>query len=257
MKAPALFDLTGKVAFVTGAAQGLGRAMAEGLAECGAAVVLNDLAGDRLDRAAAGISRTGAKVHTAPCDVTDATGLAAVLDDTATRFGRLDVVVANAGISEAAPGLLHEMPRAEWDRVTGVNLGGVYNTVRPALAQMVTQGSGKLILVASMFGLAGAAGIFPRPAYAASKGAVVNLARELALEYAPHGLHINALCPGFFRTETRPRSAENARIMQDYTPLGRLAEAEEIKGAVVFLAGPASDFMTGQTLVIDGGVLAR
>lgn len=257
MSAPALFDLTGKVVFVTGAAQGLGRAMAEGVVECGAAVVLNDLAGDALDATVSALAEPGATVQAAPCDVTDADGLAAAIDETVARFGRLDVVIANAGISEAAPGLLHEMPRSDWDRVTAVNLGGVYNTVRPALGQMVAQGYGKVILVASMFGLAGAAGLFPRPAYAASKGAVVNLARELALEYAPHGLQINALCPGFFRTEARPRNEDLARTMEAYTPMGRIAAAGEIKGAAVFLAAPASDFMTGQTLVIDGGVLAR
>lgn len=257
MTAPGLFDLSGKVAFVTGAAQGLGRAMAEAMAEAGAAVALHDRDEAPLAAAATALAEQGAQVHAFTGDVTDAEALAAAIGETVSRFGRLDVAIANAGISEAAPGLLHEMPREDWQRVLSVNLDGVYNTISPALAQMVAQGSGKLILVASMFGLAGAAGIFPRPAYAASKGAVVNLARELGLEYAPHGLQVNALCPGFFRTETRPRSADHARAMEAYTPMGRIADAAEIKGATVFLAAPASDFMTGQTLVIDGGVLAR
>ena len=257
MSAPGPFDLSGKVAFVTGAGQGLGRAIAEGLAEAGARLALFERDPDGLARTKAALTQAGAEVLAIEGDVTDADGLAAAIAATVARFGRLDVVVANAGISEAAPGLLHEMPREDWERVTAVNLGGVYNTLRPALAEMAGQGSGKLILVASMFGLAGAAGIFPRPAYAASKGAVVNLARELALENAPHGLQVNALCPGFFRTETRPRNEDLAGRMTEYTPLGRIAEATEIKGAAVFLAAPASDFMTGQALVIDGGVLAR
>jgi NAD(P)-dependent dehydrogenase (short-subunit alcohol dehydrogenase family) len=122
---------------------------------------------------------------------------------------------------------------------------------------MVKQGHGKLITVASMFGLAAPAGLFPRPATAASKGAIVNLTRELALQYAPYNIQVNALCPGFFRTPTRPRSEANAKIMAEYTPMKRIAEASEIKGSVLYLASSASDFVTGTTLVVDGGVLAR
>jgi NAD(P)-dependent dehydrogenase (short-subunit alcohol dehydrogenase family) len=119
---------------------------------------------------------------------------------------------------------------------------------------MQAQGWGKVVTVASMWGLAAHAGVFPRPAYAASKGAVVNLTREMALHYADRGIQVNALCPGIFQTETRPRDPAAAIA---YTPMGRLGRADEIKGAVLFLVSSASDFMTGQTLVIDGGVLAR
>jgi NAD(P)-dependent dehydrogenase (short-subunit alcohol dehydrogenase family) len=165
--------------------------------------------------------------------------------------------VANDGLSDAVPARLHEMTDAAWARVMDVNLTGTFLTARAALKPMVAQGHGKLITVASMWGLAAPAGLFPRPAYAASKGAIVNLTRELALEYAAQNIQVNALCPGFFRTRTRPRDAASAKIMTDYTPMGRLAEAAEIKGSLLYLASSASDFVTGTTLVVDGGVLAR
>ena len=191
---------------------------------------------------------------------TEAAGIAArspAINGAQAKFGGLDIVIANAGITDRKPALLHELDDKTWNDVMDTNLQGVFYTSRAALAHMVQQRSGKLIIVASMFGLAGAAGLFPRPATSASKGANVNLARELALQYAPYNIQVNALCPGFFRTATRPRNAEAAKIMQDYTPLGRIAEAREIKGSVLYLASSASDFVTGTTLVIDGGVLAR
>ena len=252
-----IFSLAGRVAFVTGAGQGIGRAMAEAMAEAGAAVALFERDPELLAETEAALVEDGARVLAIAGDVTDANALAAAIDATVQGLGGLDIVIANAGISEAAPGLFHEMPREDWERVIEVNLGGVYNTLRPALAHMVAEGRGKLILIGSMFGLAAAAGIFPRPAYAASKGAVVNLTRELGLEYALHGIQVNALLPGFFRTKTRPRNPDLARAMAAYTPMGRIAEADEIKGAAIFLASRASDFMTGQMLVLDGGVLAR
>lgn len=174
--------------------------------------------------------------------------------ETVARFGALDICIANAGVSDAAPGLLHETTNDDWARVLDVNLNGLFYTCRAALSVMVGQGRGKVITVASMWGLAAPAGAFPRPAYAASKGAVVNLTREMALHYADMGIQVNALCPGIFQTETRPRNPAAAIA---YTPMGRLGRPDEIKGAVLFLASSASDFVTGTTLVIDGGVLAR
>lgn len=249
-----LFDLTGKVALVTGAGQGLGAEMAAALDQAGAKLAILDRNPDGL----ATIKHSlGADTLALTADVTNADDMENAITTTVQHFGSLDIVVPNAGVSEAEPGLLHEMPREDWSRVTGINLTGVYNTVRPALGQMMAQKSGKVIMIGSMFGLVAAAGIFPRPAYAAAKGAVVSLTRELALEYAPHGIQVNAIIPGFFRTETRPRNAELARQMADYTPMGRLAEAEEIRGSVVYLASKATDYMTGNMLVIDGGILAR
>lgn len=254
MTAATIFSVVGKVAFITGAAQGLGRAMAEALGEGGAQLWLFDRDAPTLEHTAAMLRSKGALVTTIAGDVTDDAAVRGAIQDVVQHHGRLDICIANAGISDAHPGLLHETPDADWQGVLDVNLNGLFYTCRAALAAMVPQGNGKLITVASMWGLAAPAGAFPRPAYAASKGAVVNLTREMAIQYAAMGIQINALCPGIFQTGARPRNPAAAIA---YTPMGRLGRPEEIKGATLFLASSASDFVTGTTLVIDGGVLAR
>lgn len=251
MTAAQIFSVQGKVAFVTGAAAGLGRAMVEALAENGARVALFDRDETRLLATAAAL---GPETLALPGDVTNRAEVEAAIATTIARFGSLDIAIANAGVSDTAPGKLHEISDEDWSRVLDINLNGTLHTCRAALVQMVAQGAGKLITVASMWGLAAPAGAFPRPAYAASKGAVVNLTREMALHYAAQNIQVNALCPGIFQTETRPR---NPAASIAYTPMGRLGRPDEIKGATLFLASSASDFVTGTTLVIDGGVLAR
>ncbi|MDF0602493.1 SDR family NAD(P)-dependent oxidoreductase [Psychromarinibacter sp. C21-152] len=257
MSLDALFGVAGKAAFVTGAAAGLGRAMAEALAENGAMVACFDQDVDGLAETAQRLKQTGAEVLTYPGDVTHRAAVDSAMAGAAKGFGRLDIAVANAGISDPSDALLHETEEDDWQRVVDVNLHDTYNTCRAALRLMLPQGAGKIVTVVSMWGLAGAAGLQPRPAYAASKGAVANLTRELGLEYARHGIQVNALCPGFFRTETRPRDAAQAERFEAYTPMGRIAEADEIKGSLLYLCSPASDFVTGTTLVVDGGILAR
>lgn len=254
MTAADIFSVHGKVALVTGAAQGLGRAMAEALAENGARVVLSDCDIPRLEATVAEIAATGAEVLAFACDVTDDAAVRASVATAERQFGALDICIANAGITDARPGLIHRTDDTDWARVLDVDLNGLFYTCRAALGAMLPHGRGKVITVASMWGLAAPAGAFPRPATAAAKGAVVNLTREMALHYADKGIQVNALCPGIFQTETRPRDPA-AGIA--YTPMGRLGRPEEIKGATLFLASSASDFMTGTTLVIDGGVLAR
>lgn len=256
MRASEVFSVAGKVAFVTGAAQGLGRAMAETLAVNGARVALFDRDAAGLERLAAALTARGARVIACAGDVTDGAAVEAAVAATVEAFGRLDICIANAGISDPDRAVLHRTSPEGWARVVEVNLNGVFHTTRAALGRMVAQGAGKVICVASMWGLAAPAALQPRPAYAATKGAVVNLVRELALEYARTGIQVNAICPGFFRTETRPRDADQEAAFNAFTPMGRVAEAGEIAGTVLYLASSASDFVTGTTLVIDGGVLA-
>jgi NAD(P)-dependent dehydrogenase (short-subunit alcohol dehydrogenase family) len=254
MKAADLFSVQGKAAFVTGAAAGLGREMARVLAANGARVALFDRDVAALQATVGALRASGAEALALPGDVTDDTAVQQAVAATVGAFGTLDICIANAGLSDAAPGPLHLVTDADWRRVLAVNLDGLFHTCRAALSVMNRQGRGKLITVASMWGLAAPAGAFPRPAYAASKGAVVNLTREMALQYAQRGIQVNALCPGIFQTETRPRDPAAAIA---YTPMGRLGRPAEIAGATLFLASSASDFMTGQMLVLDGGVLAR
>lgn len=249
-----IFSVKGKAALITGAAAGLGRAMAEALAENGAQLILIDSNVEQLHLTCQNLRGLGATVTAIVGDVTDPSAINSAVDQAVQLYGRLDIAIANAGISDAQPSLLHQVSEADWARVLDVNLNGLFYTCRAALNVMQAQGWGKVVTVASMWGLAAPAGAFPRPAYAASKGAVVNLTREMALHYADKGIQVNALCPGIFQTETRPRDPAAAIA---YTPMGRLGQPHEIKGAVLFLASSASDFMTGQTLVIDGGVLAR
>jgi NAD(P)-dependent dehydrogenase (short-subunit alcohol dehydrogenase family) len=257
MTAAEIFDVTGKVALVTGAAAGLGQAIAQTLAENGARLVCFDLDRTALSDTCKALRKTGAEVIGIAGDVTQPDRIEDAINRTVERFGRLDIAIANAGISDRTSDLLHQTDPQDVQRVIDVNLSGVINLNRAALRQMMIQKAGKVINVASMWGLAGPAGLFARPAYAASKGAVVNLTRELGLEYAPFGIQVNALCPGFFRTQTRPRTADQEQIMADYTPMQRIAEASEISGSILYLASSASDFVTGTTLVIDGGVLAK
>ena len=251
-----LFSLRGAVALVTGAGSGLGREIAQVYAEAGASVVCADRDAASAEGTAKTISAAGGVAQPAACDVTDVDQVAATIGQAVTQFGRLDVLVNNAGIADSDRAKAHELDLAAWHRVLDVNLNGLLYCTRAALPVMLAQGRGKIVNVASMWGLVGA-GLFPLPAYTASKGAVVNLTRELALEYAAEGIQINALCPGFVRTNLGRHDADYDRIRTEHTPMARVAEPAEIRGPALFLASAASNFMTGQLLVVDGGFTAR
>lgn len=251
------FSLTGQVAMVTGAASGLGAEIAVAMAEAGAEVACLDLDAAGLARTADAVREAGREALTRTCDVTAEAEVAAAVAAAVSRFGRLDVLFNNAGVVDRPLGPLHESTTETWRAVLDVNLDGVYFCAREALKVMVGQGSGKVVNIASMWGLAGAANVVPLAAYTAAKGAVVNLTRELGLQYAEAGIQVNALCPGFFATKLGKDldfDLEERRIA--YTPMRRVAAAAEIRGPAIFLASAASDYMTGQTLVVDGGCLA-
>ena len=250
------FDVSGLRAVVTGAASGLGLAMAEVMAEGGARVTLVDLDLDGLEQVA---ERLGGDVRTAAVDVSDADAVKRLFDEVVEEQGGVDVAFANAGIS-TEPGVLDErgglanFDRGIWDAVLGVNLNGVMFTVREAAVRMKEQGSGRIVVTASTAGV----GTDPLVGYSYSvtKAAVIMLVRQAALELAPHGVHVNAIAPGPFRTNIGSDAAPiPPEAWNDIVALGRMAEPDELKGVALLLASPASSFMTGAVIPVDGGQL--
>ena len=248
-------DLSGKVAIVTGAGRGLGRSMAEALAEAGAAVTVAARTGDELDAFVARTKVTGGQALACPTDVTDEAAVARMVDATVETFGRLDILLNNSGIVASTP--LLDQPSEEWDRVIATNLRGTYLATRAAGQHLVAQGSGKVINIASNFALQGVAN---HAAYSASKAAIIAFTRSMAIEWARHGVQVNAIAPGYFSTplnaELRGNPEALARVVRAI-PSRRMGEPEELKPWLLLLAGSASDFMTGEVIVIDGGQSVR
>ena len=262
-----LFDVRGTRVVVTGAASGLGFTMAEVLAECGARVTLADIHQERLAASTERLVERGCDARSFLVDVTDEDRVQALFDDVVERQGGVDVVFANAGLA-SVPGFrveggqtLDTVERSDWDTVLGVNLNGVMHTMRSAARVMKRQRSGRIVVTASN------AGLRPEPlvcyGYAASKAAVIHLVRHAALELAPHGVLVNAICPGpFYGTligggVTEHPTEEMTEMWATLIPLGRMAHPDELKGLVVLLASPASSFITGAAHVIDGGSLVQ
>jgi 2-deoxy-D-gluconate 3-dehydrogenase len=250
-----LFRLDGRVALVTGAARGLGQAMALGLAEAGA-----DIAGlDRCESTETGdaVTKLGRRYHQVCCDLREASvaDLNAVVAEIVAGLGRLDILVNNAGIIRRAPAL--EYSEADWDDVLQINLKAVFFMSQAAGRVMVPQGGGKIINVASMLSFQG--GILV-PSYTAAKSAVAGITRGLANEWAKHGVNVNAIAPGYMATDnTAPIRADAARAetILARIPAGRWGEPADLKGTVVFLASRASDYMHGTIVCVDGGWMAR
>lgn len=242
-----LFRLDGKVAIVTGSTRGIGLAIARALVEAGARVTISSENAADTAAIAAELGMPGIA-----CDVTDADGLSALVSDTVAAQGGLDIVVANAGIT-GTPGGFADLDMDDYDRVMAINLRS--QVVLARLARPHLRAGGSLVLVSSLSALRGNAAI---ASYALAKAGVSQLARNLAVEWGPHGIRANAIAPGFIATELSRPLLENAAFMarrMQMTPLRRPGTPEEVAGAAVFLASPAGGFVTGQTLVVDGGTL--
>ena len=248
-----LFEIPGQVAVVTGAARGIGLATAQLLAEAGATVALLDIDGAT---AGAEAGRIGSKAAAWSCDVTSESAVETVFAEIVKRFGRIDVLVNNAGTAVRKPAA--ELSMEEWRRVIDLNLGAVFLCSRVAARTMNGQGGGSIVNLASIMGFSG--GIFPNASYQASKGGVVNLTRALALEWADKKIRVNAVAPTFVKTDLTVPIFSNPEVLAKvmaHTPLGELPEVGDIAAAILYLASPAARCVTGVTLPVDSGYLAR
>ena len=252
---PSLFDLSGQVAIITGSSRGIGRAIAERMAEHGARVVVSSRKADACEAVAEAIRGSGGEALVAPCNISRKEELQGLVDATLARWGRIDALVCNAAVNP------HFGPSATigddaWDRIMASNIRSNHWLCNMALPGMAERGAGSVIVVSSIAGLRGSTSL---GAYGISKAADMQLVRNLACEWGPRGIRANCIAPGLVRTDFARALWEDpanlARRTRD-TPLQRIGEPDEIAGAAVFLASAAGSFTTGQTIVIDGGVLA-
>jgi NAD(P)-dependent dehydrogenase (short-subunit alcohol dehydrogenase family) len=250
-----LFDLSGRVAIITGGSMGLGRQMAEALAEMGANLVLCARKKERCVRAAEELQSLGVKTVALDCDVRNPAEIQNVVNATLVQFGRIDILINNAGTSWGAP--VEEMSLEHWNKVIETNLTGTFLFSQAVGKAMIPQRSGKIINVASVAGIQGAPPEFQAIGYHASKGGVIIFTKDLACKWGIHNIQVNAIAPGWFPTNMsqvlieRHKDAFLSRI-----PLRRFGSEHDLKGAAVFLASDASDFVTGHVLVVDGGQTA-
>ena len=247
-----LFDLTGRVAVITGGSIGLGRQMAEGLAEMGASLVLCARNEERCRQAAAELQYLGVKAMALACDVKSQASVQEMVDATFSQFGRIDVLINNAGISWGAPA--EDMRLEDWTKVIETNLTGTFLCAQAVGKIMIRQGRGKIINMASVAGLGGAPPELPAIGYHASKGGVISFTKDLACKWAMHNIQVNAIAPGWFPTHMSNRVLERYKdLFLSHIPLRRFGNEHDLKGAAVFLASDASNYVTGHVLVVDGG----
>lgn len=248
-----MFRLNGKVAIVTGAGRGLGAAMAQGLADAGAAVVVADIDLQAAAAVSESIQKKGYSALPVQVDVGDAVSVKNMVEATLQAFNTVDILINNAGINRRNPCI--EMSEEDWDAVIRVNLKGTFLCSREVGKILVQKGSGKVINIASLLATVAQPNRGP---YASTKGAVAQFTKVLALEWAPYNINVNAIGPGYVLTELNTKLMEDKQVYDEITrriPMGRWAEPEEMIGTVVFLASDASSYITGQLLSVDGGYL--
>ena len=247
-----MFDLTGRVAIITGGSVGLGRQMAEGLAEMGAHLVLCARKKERCQQAADELQEKGVQTVALGCDVKDPASIRAVAETAVKQFGRIDILINNAGTSWGAP--TEDMTLEQWNKVIETNLTGTFLFSQAVGKVMISQRRGKIINIASVAGLRGSSPKFSAIGYSASKGGIIIFTKDLACKWGMHNIQVNAIAPGWFPTDMSRKVIERDQAgLLATIPLGRFGGPQDLKGAAIFLASDASNFVTGHTLVVDGG----
>ncbi len=249
-----LFSLEGKRALITGSSQGIGFALARGLAEAGAAIVLNGRDTAKLDAAAETLKGEDATVHTLAFDATDHDAVRAAIDGFEPDVGPIDILINNAGMQHRTP--LEDFPADAFEKLLQTNIASVFHVGQAVARHMIGRGAGKIINIASVQTALARPGIAP---YTATKGAVSNLTKGMATDWAKHGLQCNAIAPGYFDTPLNAALVADPEFttwLEKRTPAGRWGNVEELVGAAVFLASAGSSFVNGHTLYVDGGITA-
>ncbi|MBT2688706.1 SDR family oxidoreductase [Bacillus sp. ISL-47] len=256
MKVLDLFDLTGKTALITGGGRGLGAQIAEGFAEAGANVVLCSRKVEACQETAERLANLGVRTLALPCDISNSEDVQKVVEETVKHFGSIDILVNNSGATWGAPA--EEMPLEAWQKVISVNVTGTFLMSQAVGKVMIEQKSGKIINIASVAGLGGTdPRVMDTIGYNTSKGAVITMTKDLAVKWGRHNINVNAIAPGFFPTKMSKAIIEHGKNpILDATPLRRFGSEDDLKGAALFLASNASNYVTGDILIVDGGTHA-
>ena len=248
-----MFSLKNKVAIVTGASRGIGKSIAQKISEAGAHTVCVSRTKDDLQKISNELNNVGHSASTFPCDVSNLNDYKKLVEDTVSKYEKIDILINNAGITQ--DNLIMRMPESEWDKVIEVNLKGVFNGIKSVSRQMMKQKYGRIINISSIVGLIGNAG---QANYAASKAGVIGLGKAISKELASRNITVNTIAPGYIETDMVEGIQETAKEKLFYQiPLGRIGKPEEIASAVLYLASDEASYITGQTIAIDGGMTSN